>query len=206
MTVEEDKDIGVIVQANLKPAAQCATAARTAQAVLGQISCAFHYRDRHVFMKLYKQYVRPHLEFSTQAWALWSVEDKKKLENVQQRAVKMVSGLKAVDNEEKLKELGLLTLEERRVQADMQMVLDPGAWFEPVGEQRAIRSSADPWNIKRKHGKLETRAKFFSIRVIDTWNALPAYLKAIKNPEKFKAELKRLRATQMYLAYKRRHR
>jgi hypothetical protein len=53
----EEKDLGVIMSDNLKPAAQCAKAAKTAQTVLGQISRAFQYRDRTVFMQLYKQYV-----------------------------------------------------------------------------------------------------------------------------------------------------
>ncbi len=62
---EEERDIGVVISSNMKPSAQCSVAARTAQSVLGQLTRAFHYRDRHVFMRLYKQYVRPHLEFST---------------------------------------------------------------------------------------------------------------------------------------------
>jgi hypothetical protein len=76
----EERDIGVMVADNLKPSAQCAKAARTAQSVLGQLTRAFHYRDRHIFIRLYKQYVRPHLEFSTQAWAPWTEADKSCLE------------------------------------------------------------------------------------------------------------------------------
>ncbi len=41
---KEEKDIGVMVTSNLKPTAQCARAAKTAQTVLGQISRTFHYR------------------------------------------------------------------------------------------------------------------------------------------------------------------
>ena len=74
---KEEKDIGVKITSNLKPATQCAAAAKTAQGVLSQITRAFHYRDRHIFMGLYKQYVRPHLEFSTRAWAPWTEGDKK---------------------------------------------------------------------------------------------------------------------------------
>ena len=77
----EEKDIGVVITANMKPNAQCARAARTAQGVLGQITRAFHYRDRHVFVRLYKQYVRPHLEFSTQAWSPWTEADRMCLES-----------------------------------------------------------------------------------------------------------------------------
>ena len=54
-TVKE-RDLGVVMSATLKPRVQCAKAARTAQTVLSQISRAFHFRDRHVFLKLYIQY------------------------------------------------------------------------------------------------------------------------------------------------------
>ena len=62
-TVKE-RDLGVVMSATLKPRVKCAKAARTAQTVLSQISRAFHFRDRHVFLKLYIQYLRPHLEFA----------------------------------------------------------------------------------------------------------------------------------------------
>jgi hypothetical protein len=41
------------------------------------------YRDRHVFVRLYVQYVRPHLEFSVPAWSPWQKADKECLEKVQ---------------------------------------------------------------------------------------------------------------------------
>jgi hypothetical protein len=47
MVIEEEVDIGVKVTKNLKPAGQCQKAAKTAQTVLGQLSRAFSYRDRH---------------------------------------------------------------------------------------------------------------------------------------------------------------
>jgi hypothetical protein len=67
----EEKDLGVLLTDHSKPAAQCAKAAKTAQFVLGPITRAFRYKDRNVFMQLYKQYVRPHLEFAVQAWSFW---------------------------------------------------------------------------------------------------------------------------------------
>jgi ribonuclease P/MRP protein subunit RPP40 len=107
------------VTRTLKSAAQCGKAARTGQTVLGQLSRAFHYRDSHVFLKLYIQYVRPHLEFASPAWAPWMEGDKESMEKVQRRAISMISGLRFQQYEEKLRELGLCTLEERRHQLDM---------------------------------------------------------------------------------------
>ena len=53
-TTSEEKDVGVIVTDNLKPSAQCARAAARANAALGQLTRALHYRDRRVFVDLYK--------------------------------------------------------------------------------------------------------------------------------------------------------
>jgi hypothetical protein len=54
----------------------------------------------------YKQYVRPHLEFSSPAWSPWLQGDKEALEKVQEKAIKMVAGLKGSIYEEKCEELG----------------------------------------------------------------------------------------------------
>jgi hypothetical protein len=89
------KDLGVTISDSLKPAAQCAKAAKKAQMVLGQISRAFQYRDKTVFMQLYKQYVWPHLEFAIQVWAPYSATDIEVLEKVQKKAVGMVGGLRS---------------------------------------------------------------------------------------------------------------
>ena len=57
-TTDCERDIGVLVTSDLKPSDQCAKAARTVYAMLGQISRAFHYRDRWTFVKLLLQSVR----------------------------------------------------------------------------------------------------------------------------------------------------
>jgi hypothetical protein len=51
------------------------------------------------------------------------------LDKIQRRAVSMVSGLKGVTYEEKLPEVGILTLEERRHQADMVQTFKIVKWI-----------------------------------------------------------------------------
>jgi hypothetical protein len=118
-STDEERDIGVKVHKSLRPSKQCTESARRANAVLGQISRAFHYRNKYTFIDLYKQYVRPHLEFAVPAWSPWTQGDREVLEKVQRRAVRMVSGLRGTTYEEKLAEIGILTLEERRLQYDL---------------------------------------------------------------------------------------
>ncbi len=98
---------------DLKLSTQCAMAAKTAQTVVGQLakSAGFHYRDRHNLVRLCKWYVRPHIEYSTKLWMLWMAADKKILEKVQKRAVRIMSGLRETEHEARMKEFGPDTLE-----------------------------------------------------------------------------------------------
>ena len=50
--VEFEKDLGVIIHKSLKPSSQCAKAAAKANAVLGQMTRAFLYRDKREWPKL----------------------------------------------------------------------------------------------------------------------------------------------------------
>ena len=202
-SVDEEKDVGVKWCKNLKPSAQCSQAAKTAQLVLSQITRAFHYRDRHIFVRLYTQYVRPHLEFCTPVWSPWSGADKECLERVQRRAVGMVSGLVSQNYEERLTELGLTTLEERRHQIDMLQVykvlngkdkVQSENWFVMAANgERATRAAADPLNLRIPAPRLEVRRHFFTQRVPEPWNKIPAALKSAATVDGFRRGYKDLR-------------
>ena len=120
--VDVETDVGIKLANNPKPGLQCTAAAGKAKFVLSQITRAFHYRDKKVFLNLYKQFVRPHLEFSVSVWSPWQEGDKAVLEKVQKQAVMMISGLKRRDYETWLKELKMQTLEQRRIRYDLKQV------------------------------------------------------------------------------------
>ena len=198
-TTEEERDIGVIMSKNLKAHAQCTKAARTAQTVLGQLTRAFHFRDRHIFVRLYSQYVRPHLEFASPAWSPWLEADKDALEKVQMHAVRMVSGLAGQTYEERLAELGLTTLEERRHQQDMLQVfkimtgrdrVNRATWFALASDNAVnvvTRAAADPTALKIPVCRLEVRRNFFSQRVPEQWNRIPLAVRESATAAAFKA-------------------
>ena len=58
-----------------------------------------------------------------QAWKPHLVKDIAKLKRVQKRAVRMIRGLRGTSYYEKLLELGLFSLERRRLRGDMIEVL-----------------------------------------------------------------------------------
>ena len=74
-----------------------------------------------MFLKVYKNVVRPHLEYGTQNW---SPVYKKRIiiENVQLGGTHLVKRLKHLSYEERLKILGLPTLEYRHENAHVVQV------------------------------------------------------------------------------------
>jgi ribonuclease P/MRP protein subunit RPP40 len=116
--VEEEKDLGVMVHQSLKPGAQVAKAVKKANEVLGQLIRAFTYRDKYIFIQLYKVYVRCHLEYAIQCCSPYLEQDIQAIEDVQRRAIRQVSGI-TESYEEKLEKVGLTTLQDRRVRGDL---------------------------------------------------------------------------------------
>jgi hypothetical protein len=52
-------------------------------------------------------------------------------------------------------------------------------------------------NIRIKHGRLDMRRNFFSLRVIDSWNQIPSEVKRMEVCKKFRKAYKLLRANQL---------
>ena len=196
---EHEKDLGVIISDNLRPSAQCSAAAKKANAVLGQMSRAVSYRASITFLSLYKSHVRPLLEYAVQAWSPWTKQDMAILESVQKRAVQMISGITG-SYEEKLRQLNLPSLEERRTRGDLVQVyktihevdnVKPNTWFkltESRGGATSTRHSTAPATIAKPNTVTmkEPRLNFWGTRTVEPWNLLPETTRLASSVTQFK--------------------
>ena len=199
--VSSIRDLGVCLNSDLMPSMHCSNIAAMAFNRSCLLLKSFHSNDVSLLVRLYKVYVRPLLESNTQVWNPWLHKDIHCIERVQRfftRAIFKRAGISYMDYVDRLANLGLQSLEYRRVFYDLVMcykiynnLVDlpfesfftkPSRSYSIRGHPCILRSNYLPRHAFRAH--------FFTERVIPIWNHLPHDVVTSSNITVFRTRLR----------------
>ena len=185
--VTDQKDLGIIVSNSLKPASHIHKIIKTANRKIGMIRRCFTNLTKNKIEILYKSIIRPGLEYASPAWSPWLKKDIDILEKVQKRCLRLAKD-----------PILLPPLQDRRYKMDLVetfkfvkgMYKTPPSYMFQKAQTEALRGHK--FKLYKKPTSSELQKQFFSNRVINSWNALPANLVDITTTKAFKSQLRSL--------------
>ena len=167
---------------------------------LGLLRRSFKLFSVDLLTFLYKMYVRPHLEYCIQVWSPYLAKDIDLLEKVQRRATKLLPSLFDLPYETRLERLGLYSLYCRRQRGDLLETykilngyydINPTSFF-------TLSNTGHHGKLFKFRSRLLVRHNFFTNRVVNLWNSLPADVISAPTVALFKKNLYDLWRTTRY--------
>ena len=193
--VNSAKYLGVTIQSDLKWNTHINNISKKANSTLGFLKRNLNINSTSVKEQAYKSLIRPSLEYACSVWDPYFTEDILKLEMIQRRAARYVTGrhcnTSSVSN--MLDQLQWRTLQDRRTNSRLTM------FYKIVNEKVSIPKTdilIPPLRLSRNMHTLsfqipscrtQIRQNSFSPRTIKDWNHLPLSTVMSGSVESFKA-------------------
>lgn len=182
----DHRDLGVIISQDLKFRKHTKVITSEALKTIGMVRRSFGMVTSRQFLKIYKTYIRPKLDYANSITCPFTEQDVQLIERVQRKALKLIkwtfSEKHLIDDMEyvnRLRFLGLTTLETRRARGDMIEVyklfhghydVDVSTIFTLKTETRTRQNHS--LVIYKELVKSKTVKRSFRHRVVDLWNSL----------------------------------
>ena len=185
-------DLGVSRSADDSLSSHCSMIVNKANKLSEAIRRVFHNSDRRLLRSAFQMYVLPGLMYCIQFWNANMISDIKSIEAVQRRFPKKICNIRHLLHNSRLKELGLLSLENRRRFADMVFAYrylhgQLGITAPQVG-LFTVSSNTRSDDIRLQQQRVSTKKcqAHFSVRVPSQWNKLPCHITSCKSFFNFK--------------------
>jgi len=159
------------------------------------IKRCFISNDSKTLLWAFCVFVRPILEYASPVWSPHLIKDIDHIESVQRTFTKYLPGLKNKSYNERLKFLGTESLELRRLKCDLSLTylllhdlcnVDYRKFF---SVRTGSKTRGHPLKLIVQPAQRDCRRYFFSNRVTNIWNSLPADVVMAKSVGTFKRKL-----------------
>lgn len=191
---DEEKDLGITFQNNLKFDKQVLNVVNRTKKLTGMIKRTFTCMNRFMLLVLYKSLIRPIIDYGITVYFPTSKKNSKLIENIQRRATKIIPDLKDLPYNERLHQLNLPSLLYRRERFDMIQIFKLIHGDEDIDPEKFFTFND---NITRGHifqifkpaVNKTLRKNTFPIRCINLWNQLPEEIVTSDSVLSFKTKL-----------------
>jgi len=190
-----ERDLGVIFSSDLKWKQQVLSCSAKASSMLGRIKRSFVNFNVKLVKTLYTVYVRPLIEFAVPVWNPSLKGDIKHLESIQHRVTRMIPKLKKLPYNERLKKMGLTTLEARRIRGDLIQLFKIFNGLECINlcKKPMFKSEGITRGHEQRYAReictYEPQQNFLTNRSANKWNELPVEAINAKTLNEFKAKI-----------------
>jgi len=121
-STDKIKDLGVIIDSNLKFHDHVNSVISIANRILTIIRKTFQFTDNQMFVTLYKTIVRLIIEYGNSVWGPHYIINQQNVEKIKLRTSKSLTGLQDISYSDHLHILNFLSLKYRRLRGDMILV------------------------------------------------------------------------------------
>ena len=163
--------------------------------MLGVIKKSYNSREPLTILLLYKSMIRPHLEYGNSIWGPHYRSDIVKVERVQRRMTRLISGLKDIPYQECLRALNLPSLQYRRRGGNMIVMYKILNGFVSIDSKQLLslrtdtRTRGHDSKIFKEHATKLCRINNITQKSTNDWNSLPLEVISAASLNIFKNQL-----------------
>ena len=207
-----EKDLGVITDPELNFDLHIQNQVKKARQLSSLILRTISYKTIDVMLPYYKHLVRPHLEYANTVWYPHLRKHIDAIERVQRNFTKHIIELRDMNYQDRILNLGLPSLEYRRVRGDLiETYKICHKIYDPVSTNNLLNFAStnpvsDSFDRRRGHPHMLTKISpntnkykyFFSNRVTNVWNSLPSNVATACSLNAFKNNIDQIFSHIMY--------
>ena len=185
------------------------TTVKKGRSLAGMIQRNISFKTKEIMVPLFIGIVRPILEYANSTWSPHKKYLIKSLEDVQRQYTKRIFGMRKLEYSERLQRLGLPSLMFRRIRGDMIEVFKIlHDYYDPLTTKSLLTLNKTNYHTRTNNLKLVKKSfntkkaqMFFTNRIINLWNSLPAKIVNAKSLNSFKNQIDQHLKKHMYKPY-----